>query len=72
MIRPAFAASICGSTARASLGSGSTIEAKASRHSARWKALWWWSNHQVSRGELEYLKSTMARVSVSVTKACTW
>ncbi len=36
---------------------------KWARSEAGWKALAWWSNHQSSRGEVEYRKSTMAFTS---------
>ncbi len=35
------------------------------RQSGRWKALWWWSNHQSRRGDGEYRKSTTAFTSAS-------
>jgi hypothetical protein len=38
---------------------------KTARSAAGWKALWWWSNHQSSRGEGEKRKSTTALTSPS-------
>jgi alkanesulfonate monooxygenase SsuD/methylene tetrahydromethanopterin reductase-like flavin-dependent oxidoreductase (luciferase family) len=53
--------------ATTALAAPTNVAAGTSAKSSKWarsagvgKALWWWSNHQVMRGELEYLKSTIA------------